>query len=187
VNHQKKLLLALCLSLTCSCKVPSQSSVNTSDINSDLNSDSREPLLSEKSSQKCGVIGEDLQGSYMEIPSEAPIYFKPQNEASLIKLKSFTKKETCIIADFSDSPVALSYEHLIQPKNQTLCGVMTKDDETFYFKPDEDLITYEISTGNENVTNLFQTQLNKPICMTADFRGQEVKVTSLQQLSETKP
>ncbi|MEI8027815.1 MAG: hypothetical protein WCI18_15810 [Pseudomonadota bacterium] len=149
--------------------------------------DKNDLMLSEKSSLKCGILEENQEGSYLKTDDHTRVAIKPIDDLITKKLKSLNQKEVCIISDFSEKPVRLTFEHLIQPKNQTLCGIITKTNDDFYFKPKEDLITYELSATNESVSAAFQAHLDKSICLIADFRGQEVKITSSNQFTETEP
>jgi hypothetical protein len=112
---------------------------------------------------------------------------KPMEAGVSKKLKDLNQKEVCIIANFSEKPVQLTFEHLIQLKNQTLCGVITKEGDDFYFSPKEDLITYELTAADQSVYAAFQSHVEKSLCLFADFRGQEVKITSSTQFTEIQP
>lgn len=149
--------------------------------------DKNDLMLSEKSSLKCGKLGENQEGPYLKSDDQMMVAIKPIDDVIASKLKSLNDKEVCIISDFSEKPVRLTFEHLIQPKNQTLCGSITKTDDNFFFNPKEDLITYELTAADESISAAFQAHLNTSICLIADFRGQEVKISSTNQFTEAKP
>lgn len=149
--------------------------------------DKNDLMLSEKSSLKCGILEENPEGAYLKTDDHSMVAIKPIDDLIAKKLESLNQKEVCIISDFSEKPVRLTFEHLIQPKNQTLCGIITKTNDYFYFNPKKDLITYELSAADETVSAAFQAHLDKSICLIADFRSQEVKITSSTQFTETEP
>jgi len=149
--------------------------------------DKSDLMLSEKSSLKCGILENNLEDSYLKIEGQSALAIKPMEAGVSKKLKDLNQKQVCIIANFSEKPVQLTFEHLIQPKNQTLCGVITKEGDDFYFSPKEDLITYELTAADQSVYAAFQSHVEKSLCLFADFRGQEVKITSSTQFTEIQP
>lgn len=142
--------------------------------------------LSDNSSQKCGLLKQD-QGKYLLFSRDpAGIEIAPQDGATTNVLTALAGKEVCMIGNFYETPVKLTSSHFIQSKYQTLCGKVSKINDGYLFSILEDPIDFQLLPQDGATTNILESKLGNNICISADFRDQEVIIKSASQILPEK-
>jgi hypothetical protein len=141
--------------------------------------------LSEKSSQRCGILKLDQGTTFLFPEGSTGVAIQAKEKESSQKLKSLLDKEVCMIADFSSSPAELVAPHLIQTRFQTLCGKISLVNDGYLYSVDNDPIEYELFPTEKAIGSLTD-KVGKSICLTANFKDQEVIIKSPSQIEEAK-
>lgn len=152
----------------------------------DFQQESASTALSDHSSQKCGLLKQD-QGKFMLFSKEpAGIEIAPQDGATLNTLTVLNEKEICMIGNFYETPVMLTSTHFIQSKYQTVCGKLSKVNDGYLLSVLQDPMDYELLPQDGASTNILESKIGSGICISADFRDQEVMITSASQILPDK-
>jgi hypothetical protein len=141
--------------------------------------------ISEKSSQKCGILKKDQDTVFLFPEGATGVPLISNDQESNQKLKSLLDKEVCMIADFSSPPVELVSAHLIQTKFQTLCGKISLVNDGYLYSVENDPIEYELFPSDKAAGSLTD-RFGKSVCITANFKDQEVIIKSPTQIEEAK-